>query len=114
MDNFDPWRKKFTPGPLQFVRRGFTANTSCLDIFAGSAHLAVVNPAFSGQEQCNANAQLFIAAPDLLDVCERVLAQSEFGGGIPVALHNAARDAVNKAYGYKPQLTTWSAEWQGG
>lgn len=114
MDKFDPWVKKFTSGPWVAFQTVLGDSRSYWQIYNGPVLVATARPDQVGQVACDANVRLIVAAPDLLDVCEYALAEYERGNVVPHHMVDMAQAAVNKAYGYKPQLTIWSHEWQGG
>lgn len=124
MDNFDPWQRKFTPGPWRIdsqnprlvvapgrpiVRRGDDLPHSFIVVQMGSYSYLV-----DTSVEVRANTHLISAAPDLLAVCEMVIAEAHLGDAVIKSyLFGLAQNAVNKAYGYQAQ-PMWSAEWQGG
>lgn len=121
MDKFDPWVKKFTPGPwwVSFKNPHIVVAPEQPPVLFGSTKTPciVVQTAFfvdTDNREWAANARLIAAAPDLLDVCERLLYEAEIGDVvINRRLFELTQTAVNKVYGYQ-RVQLWSHEWQGG
>lgn len=121
MDNFDPRTKKFTPGPWQ-LRLGaqpyiVAPNRMVMRQDKMEPFLVVQVGSFyypaDTTDEVFANAQLISAAPNLLHICEWLLAEAEDGRAVVRSrLVDAAQKAVNKVYGVRSQM--WVAEWQGG
>ena len=64
--------------------------------------IAIVSPRYNGDEWA-ANSRLIAAAPDLLEVCQRLSHVSLFAvGGDVASIIMQALDAVEKATGEKP------------
>ena len=101
---------KHTPGPWQTAGKGYTdatiydsegeiwLATACHD-HAG-AYSGKPCPGFPTNDQCEANAHLIAAAPDLLLALENVLAICENQPDkLPPMVLSRAKDAIAKAVG---------------
>lgn len=92
---------RFTPGPLQVCERGDYGDYDgeCVVVCGDDRKIAV----FLGDEAVG-NAQLFAAAPDLLDALQRIISWEDHTNWlepIPVDIADDIRAAVARATGQK-------------
>ena len=86
-----PWEIKYHPDP-------------CYRYISGPEHIALAQVVWRVEEEdrspdCEANAHLIAAAPELLEALEMMLEMSEMGGFGKAAAEDVARAAIAKAKG---------------
>jgi hypothetical protein len=66
---------KHTPGPWLESRKSKSTILQSIDIKVGSERIAYVTVPYTAKniEECEANARLIAAAPDLLEACRKAL-----------------------------------------
>jgi hypothetical protein len=95
-----------TPGPLRLPRKGDDFEGAC--VLRDDGHIVADCNVFFGENpitnaECLANAQLFIAAPDLLAACEFfskfAALRADRGDLLPTQLVESVSAAIRKAGG---------------
>lgn len=62
----------YTPGPWRYATDGSQVTTSALGILEGSKRICFLSTPYKDQDEINANGILIEAAPDMIDVIEKV------------------------------------------
>jgi len=70
-------KSKFTPGPY-CVMGPVNENSAAKRVFSGTTYLGTVTNSDMGLEEIAANAELWAAAPRMLEVLRKVLTYSDF------------------------------------
>ena len=85
-----------TPGPWEVL--GPSQNSRCRRVFAGDEYIGTVGGSDQSIDTIIANANLFAAAPDLLEELQRMIQGAEFFGW-PATELSDAKKAVARALG---------------